>query len=138
MSFFLNWEPTDWTQGFEPVSRGKWHATLLPDDVRSGVSSDLAFEEDASSLHQLLNGGFLDEEGSSGLSCSHLCHHLFLCLHGNTEQKPHLHQTLQMWKHTCLNRGHSRWSGRYKCDSRFLLCDSNFSDSRLLSALNVF
>lgn len=83
---------------FVPVSSSEGHTTLLPDDVRFRVSSNLAFKEDTSSLHQLLSGRFLDEEGSSRLSCSHLDHHLFFCLEGNTESNQQLDQTLQLRK----------------------------------------
>lgn len=94
---------------FVPVSSSEWHTALLPDEVRFGVSSNLAFKHNASSLHQLLSGGLLDEEGSGSLSCTHLHHHLFLCLNGNTEGNQQLDQTLKLWKlHVIL-----QWLGQY-------------------------
>lgn len=112
-----------------PVSGREWNAALLPDDVRFGVSSDLTFEDDASSLHQLLSARLLDEEGSGGLSCAHLRHHLLLRLHGNaggttdSSIRRHRHGNLVR----ILNETHSR------------LSDSDFSDGcRLLSALDFF
>lgn len=78
-----------------PVSGGERHAALLPDDVRFGVSSDPTLEDDTSSLHQLLSGRLVDEEGRSSLSCAHLRHHLFLRLNSNTEENQQAHHTLQ-------------------------------------------
>lgn len=123
---------------FIPVSSSERHATLLPDDVWFWVSSNLAFEDNTASLHQLLNGRLLDEEGSSRLSCAHLHHRLFLCLNSNTEGNQQLVQILQLNIHAIFQWNRTTAYIRHNY-SPFLLCDSYFSDSRhLLSALNFF
>lgn len=74
-----------WSVGFVPVTTGERYTALLPDDVWFWVSSYLAVERDASSLHELLHAGFPDEERGDGVSAAHCCHRLLLCLYGNTE-----------------------------------------------------